>query len=704
MYYDLPFDRLYAGLRITTNADVNAIGKAVVIGQVTNTGLALNEIVQDSAISPGLGANEIIVVQNPNTNLRALNVRVMHASTGTSYLIVNGGRAPTDFTSNTIYALPLVDNPTDTVNHGTLADKNADLVNFKFVTPAASPGDLPVATDPAATVGVSSLPIAQDTPISDIVVVGDTVYVSIDESPSSSNDTGIFYSQALFDGETNPNNDAGKIVRWTPWVRRATPLNAFPGVTLPGDVIPDGSVTFFDVDAKTGNFWIVEGSTQRAVGYTSWTATGQPNDLIATINSALSNGCYSTLDLNQGVRGMLSTLDRYALFGGTNKVLFTLVSHAYNNSLASPQQVTTDFSTPQNSLLTTLPANAGSVNSLEYSRRTTAEGNTNYFFAGTDTGLYVFSDAGNGFNVNTLSTLDIAPFSTGSWTRVSQIPGSVVSITTSGKSLYVLTFSSTAQAPLQNNLYSIPFAPTVSAMFAPSNIVVLASTNTNPGLSDTLLFTGMQIIATGDKATDSTAVSAEQLLLTTNNGLFKSNADQSAGGGIAASTNQTEANWQVVDTTQTTYFSGINGIDTQIRHTTFPIQFNDVGCTSCEYASVLQLSGSGDGAPGDTGQVAFAPLFFNAKVDSPPFTNLSPITYFFSDGTRRFFIMNNAQSAARRSTLSVIPFDTVTWSLSAPTILAHPVLQTVNRFFWVLPIGVTGLVLAGTEFGVVGLD
>src|SRR5579872_231351 len=160
LYYDLPFDRLYAGLRITTNADVNAIGKAVVIGQVTNTGLALNEIVQDSAISPGLGANEIIVVQNPNTNLRALNVRVMHASTGTSYLIVNGGRAPTDFTSNTIYALPLVDNPTDTVNHGTLADKNADLVNFKFVTPAASPGDLPVATDPAATVGVSSLPIA----------------------------------------------------------------------------------------------------------------------------------------------------------------------------------------------------------------------------------------------------------------------------------------------------------------------------------------------------------------------------------------------------------------------------------------------------------------------------------------------------------------------------------------------------------------
>jgi len=705
LYYDLPFDRLYAGLRLTTNASVAAIGKAVVIGQVTNTGLALNEIVQDSAITSGL-TNEIIVAANASTDLRALQVRVMHASTGTSYLIVNGGRGTTNFTSSSIYALPLVDNATDTVNHGTLANKNADLVNFKFVMPAATTGDLPLSTDPAAIVGTSSLPIAADTPISDIVVVGDTVYVSIDQAPSSTNDTGVFYSQALYDGQTTPDNNAGKIVGWTPWVKRAAPLNAFPGVTLPGDTIPDGSVKFFDVDAKTGNIWIVEGSTQRAVGYTSWTATGQPNDLISTINTTLSNGCYSTLDLNQGVRAITSTAnqDRYALFGGTNKVLFTRISQAYTSSIASPQQVFTDFSNPQNSLVKTLPANAGSVTSLEYSRQTFLEGNTNYFFAGTDNGLYVFSNGGNGFNVNTLSTLDLSPLSTGSWSKVTQIPGSIVSITTSGQSLYVLTFLSTAQAPLQNNLYSIPFAPTISAMFAPSNISLIASTNSNPGLHDTLLFTGMQIIATGDVSNNVTALTSEQLLLTTNNGLFQSNADQSAGGGVAIATNQTEANWQVVNTTQTNYFSGIYGIDTPIRHTTFPLRFNAVGDTSGDYASVLQLSGSGDGAVGDTGQVAFAPLFFNAKVANPPFVNLSPITYFFSDGTRRFFIFNNAQNAIRRTTLSVIPFDTVAWSLSAPTTLAHPVLQTVNRFFWVLPIGVTGLVLAGTEFGVVGLN
>jgi hypothetical protein len=704
LHYDLPFDRLYAGLRITTNASVGAIGKAVTIGQVTNTGLAFNPIVDDAAITPGL-SNEIIVAANASTDLRALQVRTMHASPGTSYLIVNGGKGTTNLTSSSLYALPLVDNPTDTINHGTLANKNSDLVNFKFVTPAAAAGDLPIDLDPAALVGGSSLPIAADTPISDIVVVGDTVYASINQTPSSINDTGIFYSQALYDGQTTPTTNAGKIVRWTPWVKRATPLNAFPGIALPGNTIPDGSVQFFDVDAKTGNMWIVEGSTQTAVGYTSWTATGQPNDLISTINSALSNGSYSTLDLNQAVRGITSTAnqDRYALFGGTNKVLFSRISQAYTSSIASPQQVFTDFSQAQNSLVKTLPVNAGSVTSLEYSRQTFLEGNTNYFFAGTDNGLYVFSNGGNGFNVNTLSTLDLPPFSTGNWSQVTQIPGSIVSITTSGKSLYVLTFASTAQAPLQNNLYSIPFAPTVSAMFAPSNISLIASTNSNPGLQGTLLFTGMQIIATGDVSSNVTAPTSEQLLLTTNNGLFKSNADQSAGGGVAIAANQTDANWQVVDTTQSDYFSGINGIDTPIRHTTFPLRFNTVGDTSGDYASVLQLNGSGDGTIGDTGQAAFASPFFNAKVDTPPFTNLSPITYFFSDGTRRFLIANNAQTAIRRTTLSVIPFDTNTWSLSAPTILAHPVLQTVNRFFWVLPIGVTGLVMAGTEFGIVAL-
>ncbi len=706
LYYDLHFDRLYVGMRIQTGMTAPQIGKSVVVGSTSPTGLTLLPIVANGAISPqSLITDEIIVTSQVDTiDLRALNIRVMHASTGSSYLIVNGGQGTTQNVSNLIYALPLVDNPSNPLLHGTLANKNAPLSNFKFVTPAQNPGDLALGSDPAALVGTSQLPIDSATSISDIVVVGDTVYVSIDQAPSSLNDTGIFYSQALFSGDNSTQQNAGKIVGWTPWTKRAAPLNSFSDVTLPGDVIPNGSVSFFDVDLKTGSMWIVDGTTARAVGYTTWTATGQPNDLISTINTALSNGCYSALDLHQGVRGITSTPDhdRYALFGGTNKVLFTRVSQAYTSSIASPQVVTTDFSSAQDRLVSSLPPAAGSVTVLQYSRRLQTEGATNYFFAGTNTGLYVFSASGNGFSVNTLSTLDQPPFSIGSWTKITTIRGAIVDIKTSGKSLYVVTFEPTATAPLKSKVYAIPFAPTITAMFDNSNIITLAESGTTPGLQNTLLFTGIQIIDTGD-ITTTLPPRLEQLILATNNGLFASHADQTGNTDISDATDQTDAAWQIIDTNDNTYFSGIAGIDSQTPHTTFPLQFAPTSCQLCERSSVLQLNGSGNGMT-DTGFETVVPTFFNAQVETPPFETLNPITSFFSDGARRFFINQPVTRGLRRTMLSIIPFDTIAWSVSGQTELAQPVLATVDRLFWVLPIGATGFTLAGTEFGVVGLS
>ena len=97
--------------------------------------------------------------------------------------------------------------------------------------------------------------------------------------------------------------------------------------------------------------------------------------------------------------------------------------------------------------------------------------------------------------------------------------------------------------------------------------------------------------------------------------------------------------------------------------------------------------------------------FFNAKAEKfKPFQTFDPITFFFSDGTRRFFIFNRASDPSTQTRLAVIPFDTQAWGMQAPQILSHPLLQTVERFFWVQPIGMSGLVLAGTEKGVVGLE
>ncbi len=282
LYYDASLQRLYIGLRIATNNNMNDIGKSVVVARLVSDDdnddkkLELQNIVADSAI--GGEGNQIIVARDMNIDLRAINISIMHASTGPSYLIVNGGTSTTDQIGNQIFAFPLVDDPDNEDNHGSLANKNAPLVNGVFITPATIPNQVPIEMDEAARVGTGLLPIEADKAIAELIVIGDTVYVALNTEPDNDNDTGILFSQALFDS-------TGKIIRWTPWTKRATPFNAFPGTTLPGDVTHDGRVNFFAIDAKTGNAWIVEGTTGQVVGITNWQTTSRS----PTTNNLLTN-------------------------------------------------------------------------------------------------------------------------------------------------------------------------------------------------------------------------------------------------------------------------------------------------------------------------------------------------------------------------------------------------------------------------------
>lgn len=696
LYHDAQLERLYIGTRIESGPNVTDIAKSIVIGSVTGNTLTLAPIAPNSAISGG-AVNELVVAQGSSVDLRAKKIGIMHTSTGLTYLIVNGGRGTTATTGNTLYALAVVDDPANVAAHGTLARKDAALTNFKFTTPATAPGHLPLNTDPAAFIGTTNLPIAAADEISDMHIIDDTVYVSINTPASAINDTGIFYSQALFASD-------GKIARWTPWTKRAAPTNAFEMTTLPGNVLHDGRVAFFNVDARTGSMYIVEGTTQQTVGITSWNSSGKAHGLLDSINSFLRTGVYACLDLHQGVNGLTDTKHRYALFGGINTVLFLRISEAQQlNNISSPQTVITDFSLAQNHLLTPMPIQAGRVRILEYARVPTGRSD-NYFFAGTDTGLYAYSVAGNGFDAATLGTLNQPPFSTGTWTKIADINGSVVDIKTSGSTLYVLTHEPTTDNPFHSKLYTIVYQPTLSAMFSPGNIGVIAQSATAPALQDTLLFTGIQIIATDNQAVDADAADKEQLILATNQGLFKSNADQNVGFGIPSALTQAAANWSPVATTQATAFTGIYGIDTKIRHTTWPCTEQQDKRKSFTRASLLQLNGSGTGAPTDTGTATFIPSFFNALPETARFESLSPLSFFFSDGARRFFIFNEPHDQLYKKRVGVIPFNPLAWGLAAPTVLNDPVLETVHTFFWIDVIGASGTILAGTEKGVVSLS
>lgn len=695
MYWDNVFARLYVGVRVET--DTSLIAKAVTVGRI-GTGLVLENIVANAAVTPGAD-DEIVVTGTGPVAIKY--IRTMHASTGPSYLIVNGGNGFSDQVGNLIFALPLVDDSGSPSLHGTLADKDAPLTNFKFTVPATMPGDLATEDEPAAIVGTCPLPILPEEMISDINVVGDAVYVSIsdDSAPSSTGSYGIFYSQAEFSAD-------GKIARWTPWVRRAAPFNAFPGVLLPGNLTDNGSVNFFEVDAKTGNICLVEGTTGQVVGVTTWATSSVPGSLVNTLNTKLTCGSYSVLDLHQATRGFLDgTINRYALFGGANKVVFLRTSISQDIAdVCAEQEVITNFTSEQNCLETQLPGTPGCVNVLEYSRTSTQEGDANYFFAGTQKGLYVFADnTGNGFNVAALGTLDQYPFN-GAWRKIDTISGAIVDLEILGENLFVLTYEVDCKnnIPLKNKVLSIPLADNIATMFDSANIFTIAETGVAP-FDNQLMFTGIELVATST-CTANDPSDKTQLVLTTNKGLFVSAANQSLDNtGIPDAQNATEAAWELVTPNDTSMYSNIFGMETPIPHTVWPISVEDQkNCKTYDRSSVHQTNACGD-SDGDF-DINNVPEFFNAEDSAlTAFKTLNPIFYFFSDGGRRFFIFNSICNPPTQTKIGVIPFDTQIWRVEQSTILNNALLTTIARFLWISPIGATGILLAGTNTGVVGL-
>jgi hypothetical protein len=738
MIWDDLLQRLYIGFDLqtdVTSAVPNSGGRSVVLAYLSNPPagtLELQAIAPNSAFIPdyfysivGVSFNEFCYPPYcfdiptapyiecnyppcPQVNLSVHRLAVLHASTGSSYLIVNGGNGLRADTGNEIYALPLVDvdDPTNPIQ-GTLANVNDSPVNGKFITPAIGHNDLYNIGSPQAVVGAGPFPIeSYEAAISDMVVVGDTVYASSSEPLSSVSETGIFYSQALFD-------ETGRIIRWTPWTKRAYPYIGFPDGSTPVD--------FFDVDASTGELWAVGGSNATAVCVNAWDKGTSSVSLVAQLNQKLSsnscsktcyNGCFSVLDLDQSTNGFNgNTCSRYALFGGINKVIFAQISQGFSPSCdtidnpqpVNPQTVITDFSQPENLLVSSL-LECGAVTVLEYSRRGDAYAKAdlgNYFYAGTQNGLYVFADpAGNALDVADFGDLDVPPFSNGMWFKAPGINGAVIDIKTTGNTLYVMTVNSTPAAPLQGTVYRIPFMSNVNTMFDSSNLITIAQTVSSAPFNNVLRFSGMQIISTMFDG------STEQLVLTTNRGLFQS----ARTGGVQDAVSQADASWQLVQNSGTNFYLGVGGMNTSTSaaapSTVWPFNLQDpLSLKLFNRGSIYQLNGSLDAVP-----FAFVPAFFNS-IDSsnPNFATLDPITYFWSDGARRFFVINPSNkgcSVPSNNNLMVLPFDTIDWNIAKPTqdLSFDPTLTTVQSFNWIQDIGASGITMAGTNQGVVGLE
>lgn len=712
LFWDDQLQRLYVGLSLQTVANAGDGAKSVAVGYLNaSNALLFESFLPNAALNGGGDINHIVAAVSGGTtvNAEAMHVQTMHTSTGASYLIVHGGSfdpTATPAVTNTIYAVPLVDvNDPTNLQQGLLANKNSfNPVTHRFETIASVNGDLTTSSDPAAVVGASSLPFTVDPlrTISAMQVIGDTVYISCSFSPGTdvttgtASDSGIFYSQAVFD-------EFGKIVRWSPWTKRVLPLTAFSSA-LEG-------AAFCAVDPRSGCTWAVDGATQQIVRVTTWqTGIENTTGLLTRLDNALFNSCSSVLDLDQSTQGFSGTnapKARFALFGGANKIAFAKISEAIVTAnppfdtvvINSPQTVIFDFTQAENFLLTFLPGHAGAVTVMEYTRQSPGTA-TNYFFAGTDQGLYVFTDSlGNGFDAATLSNVSTAPFTGRTWKKITQIPGSIIDIKTLGNRLYIVSFV-TENNSSKTVVYSVPITTNITTMFAAPEI--LAQTNTTPTFAGTAAFYALGIISTNATGT------TEQLILATNTGVYQSTI---AGGIQQPATTQTTAGWMQINSnfyteiasTNTVWHLQIDGNDVTSKATLWPISLQDAhGLKTFERSSIDQLNGTTDASP-----FKLVPSFFNSsETTNPLFTTIPKSMYFWTDGCRRFFITNKPEDDTVRSTLMTFPYNTIQFNIAQPEqqIIDHPVLNEMSRIYWIAPIGVTGLCMAGTESGVVALQ
>ena len=729
LHWDDQLQRLYIGLQLLTETSgggaANDRSRAIIVAQVDTTGeLTFTRFFPDAAL-PGAGGVrvDLIIAGRQDVDepvaVDVFHIRTLHATTGTSYLIVNSGVTidPALPPRHFIHALPLVDlQDPSIVTQGTLADKNTAPVACRFTTAAAAEADLTSSVvDAFSIVGAGPIPIPPDGIISDIQTVHDAVYVSIGTAQTDNSEAGIFYSHIQSD-------TTGQIVRWTPWTKRAFPANGFPD-----DAPLIDPVEFFAVDAVTAKVWAVDGTTHQTVRLSSWTRNSSGSALVAAAAAAVPCGTFSVLDLHQGVRDFGGpSKSRYALFGGTTNVVFTRVTEsrfttpgpfdidtAGSEPEAAAQLVITDFTDADNFLDTTLPdTSCGCVTVLEYSKRPSGT-EDNYFFAGTCKGLFVFAKTtdGAGFNVASLDPghLDIMPFSVSSWQKAPSITGAVIDIKTIGNSLYVLTYETSATVPMKTKLFRIPFLTTIATMFAPGNIFLIAESGVGPTLGATQVFTSIQVIPTNAMAT------TEQVVLATNFGLFRSKT----GGGVQTAMTQAAAMWTAIMDSGMAMYLRIPGpetpyplvysplsiviIDESAPSTVWPISVQDTGiCNIFNRGSIHQLHGTVDAGP-----FAFKPIPFNASSTTAPapapFTNFDPFTTFWTDGGRRLFALNQ-ESCGFVHRLHSIPFDTTEWCLTAPFLISDFAVNNVPVINWIKQIGATGILMVGTNDGLLALE
>ena len=680
--------RLYIGLQDVTSAVAVSDGAfSVAMAYIDAGALQLKKIVPDAAIQTN---NQDYIIGRKyaasNAIASAFHIKSMHTSTGLDYLIVNGstaqGAAATNVPGNAVYALPLV--MTGAANEiGTIAGRAQTIVGGEFNTQATA-GTMPNTTAAPIvpfTVGGGTLPIQAAKRVSDMQVVGDTVYVALGCAADADNDTGIFYSQAQFDHE-------GKIIKWSPWAKRLVPDDI-----LSKETVNKGVVSKFAVDATNGRVWAVDGNTSKSAYITSWSHPNQSHSLVKALNEEFPFGCYCALDLDESTNNLTvptagTPKSRYALFGGAQgKVCFaqtSISSLSTNNNKIIQSSIDayleSEAGYKENFLVTKLPENTP-VLCLGYTKAANAA-NANTFFAGTSKGLYVWTPFANPDDLGALNAVG-GPFVTPATWQTTPIKGNIVDIKSLGNSVYVLSQYADGTHDI---VYRISGNLTLPASF---NNILATSGVAGATFANVPRFYSIELVSVD-------GTTQEQLMLATSNGIFYTGT----AGGVQAQNALAGAGWQAAIagiTNKPFYYLTTSG--QKFPNVVWALSLEQDEKEIFNKSSLFQICCD----QAQNINPTLLPTKFNSKHNTN-FEKLNRTSYFWSDGGRRFFAMQPTAtgSTQERNTFKMIPFDTSKWGI--PENLNHLGFDDADQIFWAQPIGATGMVLAGTNRGVSSLE
>ena len=659
--------------------------------------LKISDII-GNGINAAANDNTTIFASRVNAGAASLNVRMhkvrtMKTSTDRNYLIVNGSIQPDggqhEF-ENQFYALQYSNNTGFIVQNDN--DKTA-LVDGFIRTGGADPGQsLDGGKEGSLVIGGEDAPWqAANGSASDMEVVGDTVYVSFKgANRDGDNDPGVWSSSALFDND-------GVIIGWTKWER------VFTSAATPN--FADKSY-FFSVDGKTGQLWQVNESAAnqpKIVNRTKITTSDFPeNSLQKKINADFADGCTCVLDLPKntpGIAGQNNPSNSFVLFGGIEKVAFAQTKSGALNA------VTTNFTDFY--IKTDLPAGAGVVRCLGFSRNTDnlTQG---YFFAGTDNGLYVYAATAEdheGFNgapgnAVGLKTIADAPFDNNhKWLQIStnNITGAVSSIESDGENIFVVEQDTTVKNSAISRIWKFGLQDNVTTL--ENGIEKIAES----GIADippNAIITGLKLITDVNGAFGQHAG-----VISTNAGIFRT--ENSIPLSLIVPTDLAAIPWVAVGENKA-YHSAyspkrtpIAGNDQDgVNHNVWAIALadDDKNLGYYQNSTLHQF-----GFPSELNNGAATPEHFtNGDMDSDPnpLEYIDRTTNFWTDGGRRFYTRFDTQGNINNS-LRSLPYYAKEWAMTHPE--SFPELSSISRIYWMENISALGMVLAGTDDGVISL-